>query len=189
MREHGGRYPSGTFVTDPNHTTPPNTSFILSLRLDDESFARLQGWRIRYFPAALNYIPAHLTLLHTASWQQVSRLREHWSRFETMTLPPLRFSAPRYLGRGVAIDVESQSLRSLRAGIIEVMGGEMTRQDQQPFRAHVTVQNKVDAAQARKLFESMRSGFEPWNGRGEAVLVWKYLAGPWALESEHRFRV
>jgi hypothetical protein len=44
--------------------------------------------------------------------------------------------------------------------MIEVMAGDLTRQDQQPFRAHVTVQNKVDAAKANALFESLRSDFE-----------------------------
>jgi hypothetical protein len=71
--------------------------------------------------------------------------------------------------------------------MIEVMAGDLTRQDQQPFRAHVTVQNKVDTAEAKALFESLRSDFEAWNGWGESVLIWEYLGGPWRLESEHRF--
>jgi 2'-5' RNA ligase len=136
------------------------TSFILSLKLDDVSFERLQAWRTRHFPPALNHLPAHLTLLHTASREQISRLRERWQGFELLTPPRLTFAAPRYLRRGVAIDVESPGLRSLRSRMIEVMAGDLTRQDQQPFRAHVTVQNKVDAAKANALFESLRSDFE-----------------------------
>ena len=168
-------------------TDPSNPSFIQSLKLDDGSFEKLQGWRLSYFPPALNYIPAHLTLLHTASSDQVSRLREHWPSFESLAPPELKFTAPRYLGRGVAIVIESPSHRVVRASIIEVMAGDLIRQDQQPFRAHVTVQNKVDPGEANALFESLRSGFEPWQGMGESVLIWKYLGGPWALESELRF--
>jgi hypothetical protein len=70
------------------------TSFILSLKLDDVSFERLQAWRTRHFPPALNHLPAHLTLLHTASREQISRLRERWQGFELLTPPRLTFAAP-----------------------------------------------------------------------------------------------
>ena len=163
------------------------TSFILSLKLDDVSFERLQAWRTRHFPPALNHLPAHLTVRHTVSHKQICRLREQRPGFASLAQPRLTFAAPRYLGRGIAIDVESPGLRSLRSRMIEVMAGDLTQQDHQPFRAHVTVQNKVDTAEAKALFESLRSDFEAWNGWGESVLIWEYLGGPWRLESEHRF--
>jgi 2'-5' RNA ligase superfamily len=159
-------------------------TYILTLGLDGASFDKLQAWRTRYFPPALNYLPAHLTLLHTVSLEQVDRLRTRWPVCEADGRVPLIFRAPRHLGRGVAIEVESAGLVSLRTRMIGAMAGEYTRQDQQPFRAHVTVQNKVVPEEAKALFDSLRLDFEPWTGYGTCVLVWRYLGGPWELDSE-----
>jgi hypothetical protein len=158
--------------------------FIVTLKLDGASFEKLHAWRTRNFPPAVNYLAAHLTLLHTVSAWQVARLREEWESFGRHNAVALAFTAPRFLGRGVAIEVQSASLTSLRARIMDVMAGPYTRQDQQAFRAHVTIQNKVKPEEARMLFEELRAGFEPWEGCGVSVLIWRYLGGPWEFESE-----
>jgi len=163
------------------------TTFIVTLKLDDRSFEILQGWRIRHFPPARNHIPAHLTLFHALCAEQVSRLQDAWASLETRVPVPLTYVAPRFLGHGVAIDVESAALGALRTRMAAAISGSLTRQDQQPFRAHVTVQNKVEAAEAKTLYESLRSSFEPWSGEGVAVSIWQYLGGPWAFEAEHAF--
>ena len=46
----------------------------MTLRLDGASFDRLQTLRQRHFPSSLNWLPAHLTLLHTLSSEQVARI-------------------------------------------------------------------------------------------------------------------
>jgi 2'-5' RNA ligase superfamily len=161
-------------------------SFILTLKLDEDSFGLLQSWRTRYFPPERNYLPAHLTLFHTLSAQQIENLQAHWPALAGAPIE-LRYVAPRLLGGGVAINVESPGLVAMRTRLMTAMSGAYTRQDQQPFRAHVTIQNKVPPAQARELFEHYQTQFKPWSGRAQAVLVWEYLGGPWALQSEHPF--
>jgi len=162
-------------------------SFVMTLQLDDFSFNILQEWRTRYFPQERNHLPAHLTLLHTVSAEQVTRLQESWQEFATLAPVSLRYSGPRFLGGGVAINVDSEELPVRRARLLDVMSGSLTRQDQQPFRAHVTVQNKVPPGEARELHRSLCSSFEPWTGEGRAVLIWQYLGGPWALDSQLSF--
>ena len=158
-------------------------SFVMTLQFDDRSLAILQEWRTRFFPAERNHIPAHLTLLHKVSAEQVSRLKSSWLQLENRPPIILRYSAPRFLGNGVAIDVDSPELLELRERLVDLISGTLTRQDQQRYRPHVTIQNKVSAGEATVLYESLCSSFEPWYGEGTAVLIWKYLGGPWAAES------
>jgi 2'-5' RNA ligase len=161
-----------------------DASYILTLKLDDASFELLQSWRTRYFPPERNHLPAHLTLFHTLSALQIENLQAQWAALATREPMELRYVAPRLLGGGVAINVESPGLVAMRTRLMNAMSGAYTRQDQQPFRAHVTIQNKVPAAQARELFVHHQMQFKPWSGRAQAVLVWEYLGGPWALQSE-----
>ncbi len=171
-------------MLDASHRQP---SFILTLKLDDPSFAILQEWRNRHFPSRLNRIRAHLTLLHTSTAKQVCRLQASWRIFERLGPIRLKYAAPLFLGHGVAISVDSVELHSLRAQLLEEMSGNLTRQDQQPFRPHVTIQNKAGAVEAKALYASMCSCFEPWRGLGTAVLIWQYLDGPWAPRSQLDF--
>jgi 2'-5' RNA ligase len=162
-------------------------SFVMTLKLDDASFTILQEWRSRYFPAKLNRIPAHLTLLHTVSAEQVCRLRASWQVLQRLAPIPLRYVAARFLGNGVAIDIDSAELHARRAHLLDVIRGSLTRQDQRPFRPHVTIQNKVAAEEARALYKSIGSSFEPWHGEGTALLIWQYLGGPWQSEFQLAF--
>ena len=44
--------------------TPSTDPLILTLALDDLSFARFDALRREHFPPTLNRIPAHVTLFH-----------------------------------------------------------------------------------------------------------------------------
>ena len=60
-------------------------------------------------------------------------------------------------------------------------------QDQQGYRPHITIQNKVTAEQARRLYTKLADSWEPFLAVGEGLLLWRYLGGPWALVDEYRF--
>ena len=162
-------------------------SFVVTLKLDEPSFDRLTAMRRRYFPAALNRVPAHLTLLHRLDAPQVDRLLA--KRLELLAEPPitLEFRGLRLMGQGVSIDVRSSGLLSVREAVVAIAGGDLTRQDQQGFRPHVTVQNKVTVEQAKTAMAQLSESFAPWRGLGRAILVWRYLGGPWGLEHELAF--
>ena len=101
---------------------------------------------------------------------------------------PVFFTNLRSLGRGVAFDMQASALLELRAAIAREFANDLTPQDRQKFRPHVTIQNKVTPAEARALLDNMSRRFVPWHGQAEGLLLWRYLGGPWALEAEIPFR-
>ena len=100
---------------------------------------------------------------------------------------PVSFAKIRSLGRGVAIEVVSPSLIDLREQFRQQAGGVLTAQDSQPWRPHVTIQNKVTAAAARALFDMLPATFVPRQGSATALRLWRYLGGPWSLERRRSF--
>jgi hypothetical protein len=157
-------------------------TFILTAELDDDSFAWLNDLRSRHFPPERNVLAAHLTLFHRLSGAQIARIA-------SAALPeaPLAigFDAVVLLGFGNAIRAASPELMQLRAGLKQTMGGSLSRQDEQRWSPHVTIQNKVLPDQARHLHKALGSDFATRAGQATGVLAWEYLGGPWRLA--HRF--
>ena len=162
-----------------NQPQPP-APLILTLRFDDAAFARLDSLRRAHFPAERNHIPAHLTLFHALPGEAMEEVLSGL-RFACAATAPmaLRFTGPRSLGRGVALEVASPELVALRRALAAGWSHMLTRQDAGGFRPHVTVQNKVSAEAAAALLAGMAAGFEPWEARGEGLLLWHYRGGPW----------
>lgn len=154
------------------------TTYILTADLDDASFKWLNDLRRRHFPSERNFLPAHLTLFHRLSPSQISRL----GSFEAPSEPlAVRFDSIMSLGSGVAVHVQSAELTMLRSGLRTALEGEFTRQDNQPWKSHVTIQNKVAGEIARELKRSLATGFSGRDGAITGLLVWEYLGGPWRL--------
>ena len=152
------------------------TTFIITAEMDDGSFAWLDGLRRRHFPPERNFLPAHLTLFHRLSSTQVSSLRY----LDAPQAPiELHFDRILFLGFGIALHVESAGLKALREAIRTTVGGEISRQDSQPWNPHVTVQNKASAESARELQQTLVTGFSERVGTTTGLLVWEYLGGPW----------
>ncbi len=85
----------------------------------------------------------------------------------------------RKLGRGVAFTIVSPELMALRAHLAHVFADDLTPQDRQGFRPHVTIQNKVTPAAANILFDRMSGRFTPWTAKAKALRLWHYHGGPW----------
>jgi hypothetical protein len=151
-------------------------TYILTAEMDDASFAWLDALRQKHFPPERNFLSAHISMFHRLSQMQAARLRD-------LTLPPsplpIRFDAPLPLGFGVAIRVRSEKLERLRDDIRAAIGGEFSSQDRQPWRPHVTIQNKVTAEAARLLQQQLDQSFAAREGTVTGLLLWEYLGGPW----------
>ena len=93
----------------------------------------------------------------------------------------------RLLGFGVAIEITCPELKRLRTALCIAMGGELSRQDSQGWRPHVTIQNKVDAPAARALQAALKADFAPRPVRLTGLAAWRYRGGPWEPVSRHRF--
>jgi len=63
--------------------------------------------------------------------------------------------------------------------LAEAFHGLLTPQDQAPWRAHVTIQNKVAPREARALQRRLSATFEPRPLAIRGLAAWRYLDGPW----------
>ncbi len=161
---------------------------ILTLALDEASFARFDGLRRRHFPAERNFIPAHLTLFHHLPGEEERRVLDDL-RAACAALAPfdLAVTGLRPLGRGVAFTLDSRDLAALRGSLVRRWAPWLGPQDRQKHQPHVTVQNKADPADARALLEELRADFAPFTVRGEGLHLWRYRGGPWEEAATVRF--
>ncbi len=155
-------------------------SLILTLQIDETSQRFFDECRERYFPPAINYLSAHITLFHHLPGEQREAIERELLQLAGQTAQfPVACTSIRSLGRGVAYQVESSVLQQLRNKLREQWLPWLTPQDRQTFRGHVTVQNKVSVDEARQTLALLQASFQPWAVRAEGLKLWRYLGGPW----------
>lgn len=163
------------------------TPLLVTVELDAESFGRLEGLRRRYFPPERNFIPAHVSLFHHLPLRERATVERALAGAATRHAPVLRFGRLRRLGRGMATDVEAPELAAVHRALAAAFAPWLTPQDRQPFRPHVTLMNKARPDEAERAFAELGAVWAHWDGRGEALLLWKYLGGPWELAARFPF--
>ncbi len=153
---------------------------ILTARLDDVSFAHFQAMRQRHFPPARNHIPAHLTLFHHLPGDRIGWIAQELDRVARDSAPMTgRVSGLRFLGKGVAYDLDCPEIERLRAQLSGIFADHLTPQDRQRIRPHVTIQNKAAPADARRLYDDLSAGFQAFPFTATGFLLWRYRGGPW----------
>ena len=153
---------------------------ILTLQMDEAAFATFDGLRRRHFPEALNHIPAHATLFHHLPGDNIAGVTETVTALaRSEALPEVAVTGVRFTGRGVAYALESEALSAFRGRVAAAFRDDLTAQDRQGWRPHITVQNKVSPGKARALHAALSQSFEPLHFRAPGVLLWRYLGGPW----------
>jgi 2'-5' RNA ligase len=158
-------------------TTAP---LILTLQLDERSFAFFDDQRRCYFPPERNFIPAHLTLFHALPGEHLAKVQKDIEALVSKHQPfTLQVTGLRTLGRGVAYTLTSPDLTEIRRRLAATWNDWLKPQDRQNHNPHVTVQNKVDPTQARALLEDLRESFQPFEAEAIALDLWWYRGGPW----------
>ena len=161
---------------------------IVSLKLDQDSFEILNDLRQRHFPSERNFLDAHVTLFHALPGEQEAAVLDTLREVAGQTpCFPVLLPSVRSLGRGVAIEIESEPLVKLRSRLASVWSPWLTPQDRQGYRPHVTIQNKVSAEQARSLYEELSAQWSPLTAEGNGLWLWRYLNGPWEFIAEISF--
>ena len=161
---------------------------ILTALFGPEDQAWFDGLRRAHFPSERNHLAAHLTMFHHLPPSLADEVKRRLTQ-ETrgVRAPEARLAGPFSLGRGVAYRIDSAELAAIRARLAEAFAGLLTPQDQAGWRAHVTVQNKVEPAAARALLAELSRGFAPRPLRIAGLASWWYRGGPWEPLSTHRF--
>ncbi len=155
---------------------------IITAKMDDESFQKLNSLRQKHFPKQRNFLQAHITLFH--------KLPESFD-LDPTNLPtqplPAEFTEPYFMGFGTAIEVRCPKLSELRAQMKNEFSEILSRQDLKLKKFHVTIQNKVPANQAKAFFQDFKSQWSPFSGEIIGLLIHEYLDGPWRLKKELLF--
>jgi 2'-5' RNA ligase len=172
--------------TDP---VRPGDPLILSLTMDDLLFNMLDKLRREFFPAERNCLRAHLTLFHQLPGFELAAISQHLqSVCNTTSSFELRVPEVRFLGKGVAAAVVSPRLFGLHADLSHHWQHHLTAQDRQRFSPHVTIQNKVNPAVARELFETLSKRWVCQHGQAVGLSLWWYRGGPWEPAGQFNFR-
>ncbi len=152
---------------------------ILTLRLEDRAQQRFEAERAALFPRGRTAVGAHVTMFHALP----AHLRHDvHSELEPMAeIPPFPVAITGVvpLGRGVAYRLEAEQAQLLHRRLQDRWRPHLTRQDAQPFRPHVTVQNKVDPELAKATLDRLRATFRPETTRAVGLELWRYDGGPW----------
>jgi hypothetical protein len=164
-----------------------NDPLIVTALMGDPDFARLDALRRAHFPPERNYLRAHLTLFHHLPPAILAELRDLLKSETRASAPDARLSSLLNLGRGVAYRVESEGLAEIRARIADRFAPLLMPQDRNGWRAHVTVQNKVEPAKARALLATLAAGFQPGPLALIGLAIWHYRGGPWHSAGAWRF--
>ena len=152
---------------------------ILTLALDPEAQDRFDALRRAHFPPERNHLQAHVTLFHALPGEHEHRVRADVAELARRAPYDVEVVRVRSLGRGVAYDLRSLELDAQRAELARRWAPWLTPQDARRHRPHVTVQNKVEPAEARALLAQLQAGFSPHRVRGTGLRLWRYLGGPW----------
>ena len=153
---------------------------ILTARMDGTAQAFFNEQREAYFPADRNYLDAHLTLFHKLPEAQLVQIRDI-IRNKCRQQTPMSATAESliFLGFGSGYKIDCAPLTDLRHNLARDFKEWLTPQDAQKFKPHVTIQNKVKAADAKALFAELDDRFAPFSFSITGLDLWYYMGGPW----------
>jgi hypothetical protein len=141
-----------------------------------------------HYPPERNRVPAHLTLFRHLPPSSADELGRRLARHAAAPPPKAAIVDIMDLGEGTALRVESDELEYIRDDLALALRGLLTPQDAAPWRPHVTIQNKVDPREARRLQANLRPGFRPRPLAIKGLASWRYCDGPWQPVRTHVFR-
>ena len=154
---------------------------VITLQLEPAAQARFDDERRALFPPGRTQVGAHVTLFHALPGEQRAAVTATLAEEGKRAALSVAVSGVRSLGRGAAYALVSAELLELHTRLARAWAPWLTLQDRQPFRPHVTVQNKVDAATARATLGALSARFTPYLVQGIGLELWRYVGGPWAL--------
>jgi hypothetical protein len=144
--------------------------------------------RRTHFPPERNQVPAHLTLFHHLPPDLGPELDRRLALHAAAPPPRAILSGVIDLGAGTALRVLSDELEDIRADLAHAFRGLLIPQDQAGSRPHITIQNKVDQKEAKRLQQQLRATFEPRPLALKGLASWRYLGGPWQPVKSYTFR-
>lgn len=166
-------------------STPP---LILTAHTNEDDILFFDELRSRFFPPERNFLRAHVTMFHKLPLQYLEDIVEIIASLATLTNKmEARVTGVRHLGSGVAFDLQSDALMTARQKLKDAFRPWLGAQDHQPWKPHITVQNKVHWQKADALFDMLSNSFVPTTIMIEGFDLWSYMQGPWRHEQLFKF--
>ena len=165
-----------------------NAPLIVTADFAPADFAFFDAERRAHFPPERNILSAHLTMFHALPPSVEVELRRRLAEAADSPSPRATLAGLRSLGGGVAYTIVSDELDDVRRDLAEAFSGCLSAQDAQGWRAHVTIQNKVDPRVARDLLAEKEHHFRPRPVGIAGLALHRYLGGPWEFVQRWRFR-
>ena len=161
---------------------------VISAKFDRRTQDYLQEKRDQYFPKERNVVPAHISLFHKLPGEELSSIRNELKK-QTRRAHPLQahIAEVKRFGHGGAFEVRCGGLDKIHAALREAFHPWLTAQDAQPYRSHVTYQNKVSKAEAEEAYQELNKEFNPFRGAVVALELWWYH-GHWEPAGSFRLR-
>jgi 2'-5' RNA ligase len=154
---------------------------VVTLQLDHETQERFAAERTKLFPPGRTAVGAHVTLFHALPAYLRQDAEDELGRLAASAPFHVDVTGLLPLGRGVAYRLAAPEAQILHGRLQDRWRPHLTRQDAQPFRPHVTVQNKVEPEVARATLDRLSRTFRPETTRAVGLELWRYDGGPWTL--------
>ena len=161
---------------------------LVTADLPADVFAWAEGLRRRHYPPERNRVRAHVTLFHALPPSVEGELRRLLARHAALPPPAAELTGIMKLGRGTAIDIASPELDSIHAELAHDLHGVLTPQDAARRRLHVTVQNKVTAAEAKALQAELAAQFRKRSFAFAGLALHRWRGGLWEDAGRWPFR-
>ncbi len=166
-----------------------NAPVIITAKLakSDQSWAN--GLRRAHFPPERNFLDAHVTLFQHLPPRHMPEIKSRLANMASQSVrPDAWLSGIMLMGRGVAYQIESPDLTSMREELAHAFQGLLIPQDQAALRLHITVQNKVEPPVAKALYSKLCATFEPRMIGISGFSAYYYRGGPWECIQSWNFR-
>lgn len=157
----------------------PGTPLLVTAELPPDVLAWANGLRRMHYPPERNRLRAHVTLYHALPPSVENELLDLLGALAKAPPPQARIAGLMKLGGGTAIAIDSAAMVELHGAIAERMHGLLTRQDAQPLRLHVTIQNKVTSEAARALQAELALQLRPSSFRFRGFGLYAWEEGLW----------
>ncbi|KAI4259822.1 MAG: hypothetical protein L6R42_004385 [Xanthoria sp. 1 TBL-2021] len=190
-----GGYTAEEYVRRPDHT--PQTGqdesekYILALQTDPAHHKAVTALRTQHFPANINKLSAHVALFRALPGSQLPVIQSAIQHLVHHQEPfPISTGEPFPMTHGVGLHVHAEPAALIFRTLKEQWDGFLSKQDQS-FRAHYTIQNKVQSSVAQKSLVEIRSGphrFEGSTGTVTGLSLYLYDRGYWTLKHTYPFR-
>jgi hypothetical protein len=164
-----------------------HSPLIVTLTIDKDYQAFFDRLRVNYFPPAINFIAAHLTLFHHLPPNESSVIEDLNKLVNQQPVFLLEVTDVVNIGNGVAYKIECLPLVLLHQRMQQKWKAWLTPQDQQKLWPHITIQNKVASATAKETLLQLKENFQQFTIKGTGFSLWSYEGGPWKFIKELPF--